>query len=165
MCKSYNVYGNVLQCKQECTNPRCQFTVVTKFCKVAPGNWGSALWNCPHVIVLTPRILSGSYIFIKFVHTWLQSLWTLSVTYCSRKCSIDFIQKYWCKAGLCVEILIWHFMQMGAHGSTVGWGIMLQAGRAWVHFPVGSLEFFHLHVPLIEMSNRNISWGVKAAGI
>jgi hypothetical protein len=27
------------------------------------------------------------------------------------------------------------------HGSIVGWGIMLQAGRSWVWFPMRSLDF------------------------
>ena len=53
---------------------------------------------------------------------------------------------------------------------------MLQAGKLRVRFPMVSLEFFILHnsagctmalgltQPLTEMSTRNISWGVKAAG-
>ena len=43
MCKSYNVYGKILNCKQGCTNPRFQFPVVTKFCIVATGTSGSAV--------------------------------------------------------------------------------------------------------------------------
>ena len=51
-----------------------------------------------------------------------------------------------------------------------------QAGRSWVRFPMVSLEFFidiilpaaiwpwGLTQPPKEMSIRNISWGVKAAG-
>ena len=64
----------------------------------------------------------------------------------------------------------------GAHGGTVGWDTVLQAGRPRVRFPMVSLEFFHWHnpsgrtmtlgltQPLTEMSTRNISWEVKAAG-
>ena len=64
----------------------------------------------------------------------------------------------------------------GACGGAVGWGNALQAGRLRVQFPMVSLEFFHWHnlsgrtmalglpQPLKEMSTRNISWGVKAAG-
>jgi hypothetical protein len=55
-------------------------------------------------------------------------------------------------------------------------GAVLQAGRSRVRFPMVSLGFFIgiiLSVdpmalgstqPLTEMSTRNISWGVKAAG-
>ena len=58
----------------------------------------------------------------------------------------------------------------------VGWDTALQTGRSRVRSPIMSLEFFHLHNPsvrnmvlgltqaLTEMSTRNISWGVKAAG-
>jgi len=49
------------------------------------------------------------------------------------------------------------------------------AGRLWVRFLMASLKFFIDHPsdrtmilgstkPLTEMSTRNISWGVKAAG-
>ena len=58
-------------------------------------------------------------------------------------------------------------------GGAVGWGTMLQAWRSRVRFPMVSLKFFidivcimalGLTQPLTEMSTRNISWGVKAAG-
>ena len=47
-----------------------------------------------------------------------------------------------------------------------------QAERSRVRFQMSSLEFFHWHNPMAlgstqtptEMSTRNISWGVKAAG-
>ena len=53
------------------------------------------------------------------------------------------------------------------------WGTALQAGRSRVRFPMVSLEFFidiilpaalWLTESLIEMSDGNISWVVKAAG-
>jgi hypothetical protein len=61
-------------------------------------------------------------------------------------------------------------------GGAVGWGTALHAGRSRVRFPMVSLEFFidimvsvalwpwgRLSL-LTEISTRNISWGVKAAG-
>jgi len=63
----------------------------------------------------------------------------------------------------------------GARGSAVGWGTALQVGRSRVRFPMMSLEFFidtNLlaalwpwgRLSLTEMTTKNISWGVKAAG-
>jgi len=63
-----------------------------------------------------------------------------------------------------------------ARGGTVGWGTALQAGMSRVPFPMGVVGYFHWHnpsgrtmtlgstQPLTEMSTRNISWGIKAAG-
>jgi hypothetical protein len=60
---------------------------------------------------------------------------------------------------------------MGARGSVVGWGIMLQAGRSRVPFPMKSLFFFSWPnpssrtmalgptEPLTGMSTRNIPEG------
>jgi hypothetical protein len=63
---------------------------------------------------------------------------------------------------------------MGARGSVVDWGTMLQAGRPRVRFPVRSLDFFFnwpntsSHTmdlvstqPLAEMSTRNLPGGGK----
>jgi hypothetical protein len=63
----------------------------------------------------------------------------------------------------------------GARGGAAGGGTALQAGRSRVRFPMVSLEFFidssfgrtmalGSTQPLTQMSTRNISWGVKAAG-
>ena len=64
----------------------------------------------------------------------------------------------------------------GARGAAVGWGTALQTGRSRVRFPMVSSDFFHWHnpsgrtmplgstQPLTEMSTRNVSCGVKAAG-
>jgi hypothetical protein len=58
---------------------------------------------------------------------------------------------------------------LGVRGGVVGWWTALQAGRSWVLFPMVSLEFF-IDIILLaalwscEMSTRNISWEVKAAG-
>jgi hypothetical protein len=67
---------------------------------------------------------------------------------------------------------------LGAHGSVVGWGTMLQARRLWVRVPMRSLDFFFffnlpnpssrtmalgLTQPLTEMSTRNIPGGVKGS--
>jgi hypothetical protein len=60
---------------------------------------------------------------------------------------------------------------VGAHGSAVGWGTKLQAGRSWVRVPVKSFDFFNWPnpsgcnmalestQPLREMSTRNLSGG------
>jgi hypothetical protein len=68
------------------------------------------------------------------------------------------------------------FMLVGARGGVVGWGTTLQTGTSRVRFPMVSLELIPWHnrfgrtmglgstQPLTEMSTRNISWGVKAAG-
>ena len=65
----------------------------------------------------------------------------------------------------------------GASSGADGQGTKLQAGRSRVRFPMVSLEIFYWHnpsgrtivlestQPLTEMSTRNISWGVKAAGV
>ena len=61
-------------------------------------------------------------------------------------------------------------------GGAVGWRTALQAGKVAGSIPDGVIEIFHGHnpsdrtmalgltQPLIEMSTRNISWGVTAAG-
>jgi hypothetical protein len=55
-------------------------------------------------------------------------------------------------------------------GHAVGWGTALQTGTSRVRFPMVSLEFFTGTMalgstqPVTEMSTRNLSWGVKAAG-
>jgi len=63
--------------------------------------------------------------------------------------------------------------QCGVRGCAVGSGTALQAGRSRVRFAMVLLEFFIdiilsaalcLTQPLREMSTRNISLGVKAAG-
>ena len=65
---------------------------------------------------------------------------------------------------------------MAAGGDAVGSGTALEAGRSRVRFPMLLFVFFIDHNPsgrtmalgwtlsLIEMSTRNIFWGVKAAG-
>jgi hypothetical protein len=62
----------------------------------------------------------------------------------------------------------------GGRGGAVGWSIALQTGRLRVRFISIISGFFHWHNPvgramalgstLTEMSARNISWGVNAAG-
>jgi hypothetical protein len=63
----------------------------------------------------------------------------------------------------------------GVRGAAVGWGTALQVGSSRVRFPIVS-RIFYWHnpsgrtvalgstQPLAEMSTRNTSWGVKAAG-
>jgi len=63
----------------------------------------------------------------------------------------------------------------GLRSVSLGLAVALQVERSRVRFPMLSLEFFidnhsgrtmslELTRPLIEMSTRNISWGVKAVG-
>jgi len=64
----------------------------------------------------------------------------------------------------------------GARGGKVHWGTALQAGRSRVPFAIGSMVALYWHntsgcimalrstQPLTEMSTRNTSYGVKAAG-
>jgi len=65
----------------------------------------------------------------------------------------------------------------GARGGAVGWGTVLQDGRSRGSIPDGVIRMFHWHKPsgrtialglikpVTEMSTRNISCGVKAAGV
>jgi hypothetical protein len=67
-------------------------------------------------------------------------------------------------------------MLFEARSGTVGWGTALHARSSRVRFRMLLLEFFIVIIlpvalwtlgltqPLTEMSTRNISWGVKAAG-
>jgi hypothetical protein len=65
-----------------------------------------------------------------------------------------------------------HYIIPGARGGAVSLGTALKAGRSRVRFLMVSLEFFIYIIfpalgstqPLTEMSTRNISWRVKAAG-
>jgi hypothetical protein len=66
---------------------------------------------------------------------------------------------------LVLETGVWQW-----DGGEFGWLIALQHGRSRVRFPVLSLRFFiELTLlgstqPLTEMSTRDLSWRVKAAG-
>jgi hypothetical protein len=74
------------------------------------------------------------------------------------------------------DLFFYKYLQLGARGGAVGWGTEVQTGRSRVRFPMVSVDFFHWHnpvgrtvalgstQPLTEMSTRNISWGVNAAG-
>jgi hypothetical protein len=61
-----------------------------------------------------------------------------------------------------------YWIMLGARGSVVGWGTMLQAGRSWVRVPIKwNFSSFQPHYgPGVDSdSNRNEyqepSWGVK----
>jgi hypothetical protein len=68
------------------------------------------------------------------------------------------------------------FGGMGARGSVVGWGTMIQDGRSWFRFPMTSMDIFYCAntssrtmakgstQPLTEMSTRNLPVGYRAAG-
>ena len=70
--------------------------------------------------------------------------------------------------------LCFPIMKFGVRGAAVRWGTMLQTGRSRVRFPMNGIFHWHkpsghtmalgLTQPLTEMSTRNISWRVKAAG-
>jgi hypothetical protein len=68
--------------------------------------------------------------------------------------------------------MAFYYVYMGVRGGAVGCGTVLQAGRSRVRFSRLSLEFFiDIILPVLgstqslaEMSTRNISFGVKAAG-
>jgi hypothetical protein len=45
---------------------------------------------------------------------------------------------------------------MGARGSVVGWGTMLQAGRSRVRFPMRSLDF---SIDILNPSSRTVTLG------
>ena len=66
---------------------------------------------------------------------------------------------------------LYAFMSAGARGVAAGCGTELQAGWSQVRSPILSLEFVIHFIfpagstkPLTEMSSRNTSWMVKAAG-
>jgi hypothetical protein len=51
---------------QQCTNPRCQVSQVTKFCTVVHNNCGSSVWNLLHVTALAHKIFR-----------WLPDFWKI----------------------------------------------------------------------------------------
>jgi hypothetical protein len=105
-----------------------------------------------------------------------------SVSCCSYKCQCHSVRlrSIWRNFVIfrtnCMAVSIAHccYVSKGARGGAVGWGTALQAGRSRVRFPIEPLKFIDnpsgrtmgpgLTQPLTEMSTRNISWGVKAAG-
>jgi hypothetical protein len=99
-------------------------------------------------------------------------------------CQVSKLAKIWqntcitlVHTALCntVQFSSWYVMHWGMRWRS-GWGTALQTGRSRVWFPMVSLDFFIDIIlpvalwpwgstqPLTEMSTRNISWGVKAAG-
>ena len=123
--------------------------------------------------------------WLNLIHNFSSLFQNLQISYgdsCPRCCTelteipID-TQLLDISAVLSMYIYIYIYIYIyGARGSTVGWGTALQVVRSRVRFPMVSLEFFidvilptalwprGLTQPLTEMSARNISWGVKAAG-
>jgi hypothetical protein len=80
---------------------------------------------------------------------------------------------YWRESNGFVAVFIYfvHISLSEPRGRAVGRGTALQAGRTRFRFPMVSLEFFMSTVlpatlwqPLREISTRNVSWGVQAAG-
>jgi hypothetical protein len=76
------------------------------------------------------------------------------------------------KPKMYVNIFKHFLMTLGTHGSILGWGTMLQAGRSPVRVPY-EVDFFNLHnlsshtmalgstQPLTKMSTRNLPGGKK----
>ena len=76
----------------------------------------------------------------------------IKVIFCSNLLKVK-IRKHWTNEDVSREVVVWQWFVIahkylkqskhhtGAHGSAVGWGIVLQAGRSWVRFPMESLEF------------------------
>jgi hypothetical protein len=62
----------------------------------------------------------------------------------------------YCQAAYILEILRVSSGILGTHGSVVGWGTVLQAGRSWVGVPVMSQNFFNLPNP----PSCTRSWGL-----
>jgi hypothetical protein len=83
---------------------------------------------------------------------------------------MDSVLHYHCHESHCDMISDTVLERLGARGGAVGWGTALQVRRSWVigifnwHNPSGCTMTLGLTQPLTEMSTRNISWEVKAAG-
>jgi hypothetical protein len=58
-----------------------------------------------------------------------------------------------------IQILYWDILVSWVHSSTVSWGNTLQAGRSWVPFPMGSVDFL-----LSESFQPYYGPGVDSAG-
>ena len=110
--------------------------------------------------VLTQRL--GRYV-LEHPHMTTRSLLYIPVCVSARKLSRGLLKistsgRVWCP--------YLHYF-IGVRVGAVGWGTAPHVRRSAVRFPMISLEFFMvlgLTQPLTEMSTRNISWGVKAAG-
>jgi hypothetical protein len=117
----------------------------------------------------------GEYVFCSSLKRWIYAWWWNQMAP-----SVCTIYKMRCKSKyyqpdgrsivkLLITMLIYILLQtLGARGSVVGWGTMLQAGRSRFRFLMRSLDFFYLPnpssrtmalgstQPLTEMSTRNI---------
>jgi len=104
---------------------------------------------------------------IDYVATWLRNSDVRQISFQSRPSSHAVLPR---------SPSIISNLGKGARVDVVGWGTERQAERSRVRFPMVSLEWFYWHNPsgrimalwstqhVTEMSTRNISWRVKAAG-
>ena len=123
--------------------------------------------QCRSLLIITLYKTSMYYSIVFFaLREWL--LIVLNVQ-CSNK--VKFTSRTRClqapNSVLLVKVTLLH------HGGAVGWGIVLQTGGSQVRLTMVSLDFFHWHnpsgrtmalgltQPLIEMSTRNVSWGLR----
>ena len=147
-------------------------------------NFSVSLCWCPNVTIISCMWWYTFYetcivIYIckrsQQMHTFFFHQWYIINCFCLRRVSnnqVLIIRKT-------VQAALWYLSCMyisGARGGAVGWGAVLQARKVAGSIPNGVIGIFHWHnpsgrtmalgltQPLTEMSTRNISWGVKAAG-
>ena len=147
-------------------------------CKLDIIDWRLMNQGMNTAFLVSPSLLcyADQYrnVFIISEWTW-PSLWLVStvrlLVFPSVVCRATFLQAVRTYRNILMNLII----VIGTRGGAVGGGTALQAGRSRVRFPMMPLEFFTfnssgrtmalgLTQPLTEMSTRDITWGLKAAG-
>ena len=138
-----------------CTEPQCLYKGALYLTSVPVQGWPLhyiLFWERKHFLSL--NIAPGPQIIIIF-QDFIFGIWL-----------INLLQVFFTP----------DFYLGGPSSSAVGWGTALQAGRSRVRFPYGVIGIFHWQNPsgrnmilgltqtLTEISTRNISCGLKAAG-